>query len=473
MGRTWAIHALVTAVCLLLQWCVVASSSAFGRQQGVPVSLTDAGVGSDAPPVCRLHRSNHALLRCCTMALVHRVYIGKSWGDLRPGEQRVWAQLNCDRYAWEIDIASWRREHNGAMPPPRPAVHTAVGERRRVTVVIATFRQPKCLQRQVDLWQRCPLVHSIRINWFDGNGDVLPTWSRDEAHANVIIDKLPNRLSYRFKPRDFATTAIFSVDVDMLYSCAALKHAYRLWLAHPRSMVGFHARRVHHGFRAWAGDAWAKSYRGPQFKRNLILVTKGGIQHRDAFEAYFRDEYRALRERADAALQGEDYLMSFVHARHFDPVVQFVCLGYEEMCQYDCQEGASAEKKRRKKKKISLSARTGSQRGKVLNAIYDALGDPLVQLHGSINMTWFGLSRSREAGSFRADRGRHFDCRSSVLYPWNEYRQDRGGGCTQSFELVHPKVHAETQFSSKFHRSYSEGRLTATATGYALAQSTL
>ena len=152
--------------------------------------------------------------------------------------------------------------------------------------------------------------------------------------------------------------------------------------------------------------------------------------------------------------------MSFVHAIHFDPVVQFVCLGYEEMCQYDCREGVEAGNT---KNAVSLSARTGRYRGQVLNAIYKMLGDPLLSLHGSVNMTWFGLSLSRKAASFEVDRGQHLECGSSVLFPWNEYLPGRGGGCTQSFELVYPnKDDAQRRFSSEFHRAYSEGRITAT-----------
>ena len=402
---------------------------------GAAVQAVDANDRSPAAS-CRLFRSNDAVHRCCMIAVRHHPQLGMSWGSTPPRQQAEWQRLQCDGFSWEIGLGRAYEKH-GRHPLPLPQTELRVldGEKRAVTVVVSSFKQPSCLQRQVYLWRKCPLVAEVRINWFEGQGDsAQPTWSRDAAFAPVVIDKLPNSLSHRFAPRAFKTDAVFSVDVDMLYSCRALQHTYRVWRAHPKRMVGFHPREVPHGFE--------HSYLARnRYARNLILVTKGGMQHRDVFAAYFRKDYDALRRRIDENLQGEDFLMSFVQAKHFDPIVHFVCLGYEEMCQYDCHEG-----------KGSLSGTPAQYRKRkaVLDAIFKQMGDVLKRQEGTkSHMTWFPKKEESNRGQ----------CHSLVVLPYNgDSATLEGAGCTSSVALVYPK--GAIKYSSEFRQAFAEGRLT-------------
>ena len=328
----------------------------------------------------------------------------------------------------------------GLRPDNEPEMGLRAHERQKVSVVVSSFKEPACLQRQVDLWQKCPVVHTVHVNWSDGQGGTpRPIWQRAANLARVVIDEWPNSLSHRFAPRDFQTEAVFSVDVDVLYSCRALLPAFRVWREHPRRMVGFHARHVYPGFDAYKDQAWRNSYDWPKFPHNLILATKGGMQHRDTFKAYFDKQYDAVRMVIDKNLQGEDYLMSFVQARHFDARLQFICVGWEDSCQTQtCTEG-----------KGTLSQTTGRKRKHVLNMLFEEFGDPLVlqigQKHN--NVSWF------------PDNGDHTKCHTNPKFPYNtDLSHVKLGGCTSSWPLLWPKPPA--RFSSEYQEAYYNGKLT-------------
>ncbi|KNC80743.1 hypothetical protein SARC_06900 [Sphaeroforma arctica JP610] len=242
----------------------------------------------------------------------------------------------------------------------------------KITVVISTFKQPACLTKQLRIWSKCDIVHSIRVNWFEGNEDIPFNWPKlDSNGPKVILDELPDKLSYRFWPRRFVTEGVFTVDVDTFYSCTALKAAFALWKLHPKSAVGFHARQLDRHRK----ELWYESYSQP-YPRNSLLITKGGIQHRDAYTRFFMDYYRTQRLQVDKYVTGEDYLMAFVQAIHFDPIVKFVCAGVAHSCHAECMEG----------KVGSLGSRTSRSRKTMLRKLFTEFGDPFVTLTGPENM---------------------------------------------------------------------------------------
>ena len=107
--------------------------------------------------------------------------------------------------------------------------------------------------------------------------------------------------------------------------------------------------------------------RRPPYVHNTVFVTKGAVTHRDVYTLYSAPAYAAARARCDAALTGEDYLMSFVLARAFGAGLRLTPLFTppREMCDIDCELA-----------KQSLGVRSSSRRPALLRALFDEFGDP-------------------------------------------------------------------------------------------------
>ena len=111
-------------------------------------------------------------------------------------------------------------------------------------------------------------------------------------------------------------------------------------------------------------EKWSPSYFKP-YNRNMLLVTKGALQHIDTFSSFFGERYAALRASVDAALTGEDFLMGFVQAIELESLIQLVCLKDTDSCHAHCNRQVGA-----------LGKRSGRKRSSVLSSIFKALGDP-------------------------------------------------------------------------------------------------
>ena len=84
--------------------------------------------------------------------------------------------------------------------------------KNKLTVVITSYKQPICLERMIALMKDCPIVQEIRVNWFEEHDPILYGEYRSNNDTTttttpVIFDKYPNKISYRFHPRNFATEA--------------------------------------------------------------------------------------------------------------------------------------------------------------------------------------------------------------------------------------------------------------------------
>ena len=100
----------------------------------------------------------------------------------------------------------------------------------RVNSVAVDVQTAKCLTKQLQMWQQCGLVHSVRVHWFEG-AEAAETMERPATRRWLWIccHCLPDKLTHRFFPRDIQTEAVFSVDVDTFFSCAALETIYHVW----------------------------------------------------------------------------------------------------------------------------------------------------------------------------------------------------------------------------------------------------
>ena len=242
----------------------------------------------------------------------------------------------------------------------------------KMTAVITTFKQPICLERMIILLKSCPIVEEIRVNWFEETDPMLTHSSHKvDDDVPVIFDKYPDKLSYRFHPRDFRTDAIFSVDVDMFYDCDSLQMAFDTWKTsnsqtnnsdkdYNSTTVGFHGR-----FIRKVGDYdFSVSYKlRTEFKHNTVFVTKGGITHKNAFNEFFKDEYKDLRDYVDEKITAEDILMSFILDKMKSKIV-FTCAEAHSICHVNCNQNKIG----------SLNLRSNSNRVNMTLAFWDYFG---------------------------------------------------------------------------------------------------
>jgi len=220
--------------------------------------------------------------------------------------------------------------------------------------------------------QTCDIVGEIRVNWFE---DTVPppntARNANNAYgAPVIYDVLPNGISYRFSPRDFAHDAVFTVDVDTYYSCRALTLAYSTWAATPEpanAAVGFHPRLLMRNGPS-PGYDWRTSF-FPPFRRNTLFVTKGGVTHKGVFETYFNPKFAELRDMVDEAITAEDMLMSFVLAAEHQVNQITICLEVQDHCDVECAQN----------KVESLHHRTSNSRQSLLEEFYRFFEGPPIR----------------------------------------------------------------------------------------------
>ncbi len=263
------------------------------------------------------------------------------------------AALNLNRPSREIDIES------------------------KLTVVITTYKQPICLERMILLLRSCPVVAEVRVNWFVEDEEPQ-TYNEFPATSRkaVIFDKYPDKLSYRFHPRNFKTDAVFSVDVDTFYSCESLAMAYETWALNENAAVGFHGRLM-----TKDGYAWDHSFSN-NFEYNTVFITKGGITHKNMFDEYFKDEYKYLRDAIDEAITAEDMLMSFIlDAKNVKTIM--ACPKIDSICQVKCKQNTIN----------SLNKRTSHKRDDLLKMLYQYFGKhtALTKYRGGAgNIAWQG-----------------------------------------------------------------------------------
>lgn len=183
----------------------------------------------------------------------------------------------------------------------------------KLTVLISTYNQTGCLHRLVNHLQRCQVIHHIRINWFQDSSIPQSLANNTRFSIPVTFDILPNNITHRFLPRDFATDAVFNMDVDMSYSCEALQLTMDTWGKQPNrthTAVGFFPRNLPSDRKYYKFE---ESHYKP-YNRNTIFITKGGLLHKDRFNDFFDDALTPLLTHVDEHTTAEDMLMSYVLA---------------------------------------------------------------------------------------------------------------------------------------------------------------
>ena len=126
---------------------------------------------------------------------------------------------------------------------------------QKFTVVINTWKRHKLLEESVAHYAKCDQVDALRVVWSESKSppraltasierrleDEESISGRDiRLHFDVRSD---SSLNSRFLPLpDLNTTAVLSVDDDLLIDCDSVLFAFQLWQSAPDAMVGFHPR---------------------------------------------------------------------------------------------------------------------------------------------------------------------------------------------------------------------------------------
>lgn len=139
--------------------------------------------------------------------------------------------------------------------------------RRGYTILINTFRRNDLLKQSVEHYASCSGVDSIHVIWSEADppSDVLLAYLRRVAHRNSRDGRIlemefdvnaEDSLNNRFKDiAGLKTDAVFSVDDDVLFPCASVDFAFRVWQSAPTAMVGF-VPRMHWLYRTVRLSFW-------------------------------------------------------------------------------------------------------------------------------------------------------------------------------------------------------------------------
>ena len=117
----------------------------------------------------------------------------------------------------------------------------------------------------------------------------------------------PDSLNSRFAPlSDLATDAVFAVDDDIRVPCADLALAFEVWVAAPRTLVGFFPRLhtlaprrlgdrvggpVTYEYHSWWYVWWHGAY--------SMVLTKAAVFHKAYLGKYTADMPAAVRQYVD------------------------------------------------------------------------------------------------------------------------------------------------------------------------------
>ena len=256
-----------------------------------------------ARPICR--RSEVRLLLCALFLAVLGPYVSLTFMNMTHDNTSSIGEMSGFNITANSSVGIPIKEHGGSSNNNNST--------SRLTVLISTYNQTGCLHRLVNHLQKCPVVDSIRINWFQNSSIPQSLANNTNFNTPVTFDILPNNISHRFLPRDFGTDAVFNLDVDMSYSCNALQLTLDTWQMQTNqthTAVGFFPRYLPPDKKYYKFD---ESHYEP-YNRNTIFITKGGLVHKDRFNDFFDDTLKPLRNHVDEHITAEDMLMSYILA---------------------------------------------------------------------------------------------------------------------------------------------------------------
>jgi len=315
---------------------------------------------------------------------------------------------------------------------PNDPEEDASNYKKEYTVVINAYRRDDFLRESIKHYGQCGRVAWIYVIWNDIERSIPPSLAMNhtivmqhlEPNVTVkdLIDKRGrlvyfvdkrNVISNRFRPRPFATEAVFSVDDDMLYDCDTMASGHDAWLRlafgktlnkNSRGLItddpiereskririglGFAPRKIllqnYMSIEDYRKSKLFDSSDDPKMGQrriryykpnaayvtgfhNTIFVTKGAFLPHTVYEEYFDKKWSDMRDLVDEHTTGEDILMSGVCWQN---KIRLVPAHYHNIFSKFYH---MFEEKRLKHDHISLSQRTKQWRPLVLSRLIETL----------------------------------------------------------------------------------------------------
>ncbi|XP_065027646.1 glycosylinositol phosphorylceramide mannosyl transferase 1-like isoform X2 [Musa acuminata AAA Group] len=196
------------------------------------------------------------------------------------------------------------------------------------TILINTWKRNDLLKQSVVHYASCVGVESIHIVWSepDQPSDSLcdALWQAAQLNSRgcngteLRFDlNEEDSLNNRFKEiMDLETDAIFSIDDDVLFPCASVELAFRVWQSAPSTMVGFVPRmhrldrmkgnEEYYRYGGWWSVWWMGTY--------SMVLSKAAFFHRRYLNLYTNHMPASIRHYVTKYRNCEDIAMSFLVA---------------------------------------------------------------------------------------------------------------------------------------------------------------
>lgn len=180
-------------------------------------------------------------------------------------------------------------------------------------MVINTFDRDANLKNILTHYMECGnIIQDIHVTWNEPTRNI-PDWLKqlEKTSGVVLVDRNNGtNLTNRFRPRKFASDAIFSQDDDLYYSCDILRAAHNIWVANQEALVGFAPRWMRNGAEDSETHDWKHAW--DTHSSNIVMVTKGGFLHKKWYNVFFDPAWQAQRDMIDDNLTGEDIMMGML-----------------------------------------------------------------------------------------------------------------------------------------------------------------
>ena len=182
----------------------------------------------------------------------------------------------------------------------------------KLTVRVNTFRRLDLLEIFLDHYSTCTdTVNEIQIVWSDQLNAAPIEWEKSYLPLKVKFEiHGTNSLSNRFKVlTNVSTSAVLSIDDDLVIPCKDLKSAMGVWLSNRKALVGFSPRIVsydietgHAKYGRWQHTWWNGAY--------SLMLTKVCLLHKVYLKNYVDLVPKSVLDYIDNNRNCEDLAMA-------------------------------------------------------------------------------------------------------------------------------------------------------------------
>jgi hypothetical protein len=184
---------------------------------------------------------------------------------------------------------------------------------------VNTFRRNDLLKGFVEHYTHCPEIEKIVVVWSDQENEppdmkffeIAPTDRKRVVFERHSINSLNNRFNGLVESN---SDAVFSVDDDLLISCASLRQAYHVWRANKLALVGFSPRM--HSINPVTGEPryhnWQHTWWNGMYS---IVLTKAAFFHKKYLKKYMGVMPESMLKHIDQHRNCEDIAMAYLIAK--------------------------------------------------------------------------------------------------------------------------------------------------------------